>query len=82
MSDRFIEQQINIKFCVELSLEMKHGVFNIIPIANGKDLQWKRLTSPRPKKAPISKSQRNAMLHTFTDIKGTVHFEFSKRPVN
>jgi hypothetical protein len=38
MSDRFLEQRINIKFCAKLrknakkkvSLEMKHGAFNMI----------------------------------------------------
>jgi hypothetical protein len=34
MSDRFLEQQTNIKFCVKLSLEMKHGAFNMTPKAN------------------------------------------------
>jgi len=41
MSGQFLEQRINIKFCVELrnfckelSLEMKHCAFNIIPKAN------------------------------------------------
>jgi hypothetical protein len=34
--DRFLEQGINIKFCVKLSLEMKHGAFNMIPKPNDK----------------------------------------------
>jgi len=33
MSDRFLKQRINIKFCVKLSLEMKHSAFNMIPKA-------------------------------------------------
>jgi hypothetical protein len=33
MSDRFLEQRINIKFCVKLSLEMEHGAFSMIPEA-------------------------------------------------
>jgi hypothetical protein len=36
MSDRFLEQRINIKFCVTSSLEIKHGAFNVIPKANDK----------------------------------------------
>jgi len=36
MSDWFLEQWISIKFCVKLSQEMKHGVFNMIPNANNK----------------------------------------------
>jgi hypothetical protein len=31
MSGKFLEQQINIKFCVKLSLEMKHGAFKYDP---------------------------------------------------
>jgi len=30
MNDRFLEQQISIKFCMKLSLQMKHGAFNMI----------------------------------------------------
>jgi hypothetical protein len=36
MCDRLLEQRINIKFRVKLSLYMKHGVFNTIPKADDK----------------------------------------------
>jgi len=63
-------------FCEKLSLEMKHGAFNMIPKSKGQSLQLKRLTSPQPKKACMMKLQVKTMLITFFDIKGTVHFEF------
>jgi hypothetical protein len=34
MCDQFIEQRFDIKFCVKLSLETKHGALNMIPKAN------------------------------------------------
>jgi hypothetical protein len=39
-------------------------------------LQWKQLTSPRPKEARMSKSEMKAVLMIFFDISGTVSFEF------
>jgi len=39
-------------------------------------LQWEHPTSPRLKRARMSKSQLKTVLITFFDIKGTVHFEF------
>jgi hypothetical protein len=38
--------------------------------------QWKHPTSPQPKKFCMSKSQMKAMVITFFDIEGFVHFEF------
>jgi hypothetical protein len=35
-SDRILEQRVNIKFCVKMSLEIKHGAFNMIPKAGDK----------------------------------------------
>jgi hypothetical protein len=57
MSDRFLEQPINIKFCVKigkLSLEKKHGAFNMIPKINDKFYNGNN-RKPRPKKPRISK---------------------------
>jgi hypothetical protein len=34
MSDWLLEQQISIKFCLKLSLEIKNGSFTMIPKAN------------------------------------------------
>ena len=39
-------------------------------------LQWKSLTSPRPKKARMSKSKIKVMLIAFFDVRGIVHTEF------
>jgi hypothetical protein len=50
--------------------------YDPIPQANNKVWQWKQLTSPQPKKAHTSKSQRKTMLITFFNIKGTLDFEF------
>jgi hypothetical protein len=36
MSNRFSDQRINVKFCVKLSSDMKHGAFNMIPKAKDK----------------------------------------------
>jgi hypothetical protein len=44
----------------------------MMPKAN----ERKQLTSPRPKKVHMSKSQMKTMLITFFDIKGIVRFEF------
>jgi len=54
---------------------MKHHAFNMILKAND-SLQWKQLTSPRPKKDAMSKSQMKTMLITLFNIKGIVHLEF------
>jgi hypothetical protein len=34
--DRFSEQRINIKFYAKLSLEKKHGAFNMFPVTKPK----------------------------------------------
>ena len=39
-------------------------------------LQWKSPTSPRPKKARMSKSKIKVMLIAFFDVRGIVHTEF------
>ena len=39
-------------------------------------LQWKSPTSPRPKKARMSKSKLKVMLIAFFDVRGIVHTEF------
>ena len=38
--------------------------------------QWKGLTSPRPKKARMSRSNVKVMLITFFDCKGIIHYEY------
>jgi len=51
-------------------------VFEYDPETKRQSLQWKSLTSPRPKKARMSKSNVKVMLITFFDVKGIVHMEF------
>ena len=51
-------------------------IFEYDPETKWQSPQWKSLTSPRPKKARMSKSKVKVMLITFFDIKGIVHFEF------
>jgi hypothetical protein len=50
MSDRFLEQQIKIKSCVKLSLEMKHGAFNMIPKAKDEVSNGNRRHPDDPRK--------------------------------
>jgi len=54
---------------------MKHGTFSMIPRCKRR-LQCKQPTSPRSRRARVSKSQIKTMLITFFDIKGIIHFEF------
>jgi hypothetical protein len=49
----------------------KHGAFSMIP-----KFVMEQLTSPRSKKARMSKSQVRILLISFLGIKGIVHFEF------
>jgi hypothetical protein len=79
MRDLFSEQGINFKFCVKLSVEIKHCAFNMIQKEH-KNLRRKQQTSPRPKEARMLKSQmKKIMLITFFDISGIFHFEFILR---
>jgi hypothetical protein len=50
--------------------------FEYGPESKRQILQLTQSTSPRTKKARMSKSQMMTMLITFFDIKGIVHFEF------
>jgi len=57
------------------------------PESKRQSLQWTQQTSPRPKKAHVSKSQMKTLIITFFDIKFIVHFEFilqgqTTKPVN
>ena len=52
-------------------------IFEYDPETEWQSLQWKSPTSPRPKKARMSKLKVKVMLIMFFDIKGIVHhFEF------
>jgi len=63
MSDRFLQQRIDIKFCVKLGNEASGDCVMVPEAYAGKAMRK-------------SKSQMKTMLITFFDIKGTVHFEF------
>uniref|UniRef100_A0A8C4QZV8 Mos1 transposase HTH domain-containing protein n=1 Tax=Eptatretus burgeri TaxID=7764 RepID=A0A8C4QZV8_EPTBU len=51
-------------------------VYQYEPETKHQSLQWKTPSSPRPKKARMSKSKVTTMLICFFDIKGIVHKEF------
>ena len=51
-------------------------IFEYDPEMKCQSLQWKSLTSPRPKKARMSKSKIKVMLIALFDVRGIVHTEF------
>ena len=53
----------------------KSCVFTCDPESKRQNAQWKRGTSPRPKKASMSKSQEKAMVIPFFDSQGLIHVE-------
>jgi hypothetical protein len=58
-----------------LSLDMKHGAFNMISKAKTK-FQWNQSISPRSKNVLMSKSHMKKILIAFFYTKCTVYFEF------
>ena len=50
-------------------------VFTCDPESKRQRAQWKRGTSPRPKKARMSRSQEKAMVISFFDSQGLIHVE-------
>jgi hypothetical protein len=67
---------MNIKFCLKLSLEVKHSAFNMIPEANDEVCDGNSRHPHDPKKVRMSKSQMKTLLIIFFNIKDIVHFEF------
>ena len=51
-------------------------IFEYDPFTKRQSLEWKSPTSPRPKKARMSKSKVKVMLIAFFDVRGIVHKEF------
>ena len=51
-------------------------IFEYDPETKRQSLQWKSPTSPRPKKARMSKPKIKVMLIAFFDVRGIVHTEF------
>ena len=51
-------------------------IFEYDPETKRQSRQWKSPSSPRPKKARMSKSKVKVRLMAFFDIRGIVHFEF------
>jgi hypothetical protein len=78
MSDRFLEEQIDIKLCMRLSLEVKRGAFSMIPKANDKVCNGNSRHLHDPTKL-MSKAHMRTILITFFDIKGIVHFKFIRQ---
>jgi hypothetical protein len=78
MSDRLLEQRINIKFLCEIRKECKRHLSHVLRGLWGGDMdkssvfEWYNSS----KRARNLKSQIKKMLITFFDIKGTVRFEF------
>ena len=51
-------------------------VFQYDPETKRQSRQWKSVSSPRPKKSRMQRSQVKAILITFFDHQGMVHHEF------
>lgn len=51
-------------------------VFTYDPENKRQSAQWKHVTSPRPKKAKMSRSQEKAMIIPFFDSQGIIHIEW------
>jgi hypothetical protein len=51
-------------------------VYGLDPETKRKSSQWKSPSSPRPKKAGMSRSSTKTMLIVFFDIRGIVHHKF------
>ena len=51
-------------------------IFECDPFTKRQSLEWKSPTSPRSKKARMSKSKVKVMLIAFCDVRGIVHKEF------
>ncbi|XP_068246292.1 protein GVQW3-like [Palaemon carinicauda] len=51
-------------------------VFTYDPESKHQSAQWKHPTSPRPKKAKMSRSQEKAMIIPFFDSQGLIHVEW------
>jgi hypothetical protein len=51
---------------------MKRGFFQYDPETTRRPMHWKTPTSPRMKKARMSKSKVGAMMIVFFDIKGII----------
>jgi hypothetical protein len=78
MSDRFLEQRINIKFCVKLGKNAS-DICTILSEDYGGDAIKKSSVSEwhrRSKEARMLKLQMKKMAIVFFNIKGTVHFKF------
>jgi hypothetical protein len=78
MSDLYLEQWINIKFCVKLE-NIATDTWAVLSEAYGGEsrktprvFEWHKLFT----EGRMSKSQMKTMLITFFDNKGTIYFEF------
>ena len=55
-------------------------IFEYNPFTKRQSLEWKSPTSPRPKKARMSKSKVRVMLFAFFDVRGIVHRVLTSKP--
>jgi len=78
MSDRFLEQRIDIKFCVKLGKNASDTCAMLSKAYGGEAVKCQVFLSGinGSKRARMSKSQMKTTLIEFVDIKGIVHFEF------
>jgi hypothetical protein len=79
MCDRFLEQQINIRFCVKLGKNAS-DTCAVLSEANGGKLRKSQVFLSginSSKRACMSKSHVKTVFLTFFDIKGIIHFEFN-----
>jgi hypothetical protein len=72
MSDRFLEQQNNHKFCAQLSMEMIRGALNM----KTTEFVMETADSPMTQQGSLVETTNVENAHNFFGIKGTVRFEF------
>jgi histone-lysine N-methyltransferase SETMAR len=74
------QKELRFDVCSDLQRRLKTidetWCFPDDPERKRQNLEWKQLTFPLTKETRMLKSQMKAMLITYFDIKGTVHFEF------
>ena len=68
--------EVNTKLVENVITGDESWVFQYDPETKRQSLQWKTSSSPRPKKARMSKSRVKIMLIVFFDHRGIVHHEF------
>ena len=68
--------EVNPDFLSHVITGDESWIFQYDPETKRQSRQWKSPSSPRPRKARMSKSKVKVMLIVFFDCKGLVHYEF------